>query len=566
MKKKNLFLFIVMLVSMLLIESVNFATTEDNVAKIGETSYATLVEAIGAVKDGETITLLKDAKGGFDIGNSSGTTPKKFTLDMNGHSLDIIEPVGSPNTVTNGVRVLANSELTIKNGTINASSERVKMVIANYGTLTLENVIVNSGINTIYTINNRGNLTLKGNTNVESSKAGDNIAITNDPYDFIYENVNAILNIADKNVTVGNVLVELYGNSKNAGVPELNISAGTIENIKDDGKTAINVIGNITGGSYANPIDKKFLNSNNLVEGKVIDGKNKVYSYYASVEEAMKVLDDSAVIKSLESDEDKNQYTITLNYRYGGKEQKIIVEENEKILLPTATRKNYIFNGWSDGAKNYEGSAEIVVTRDITLLANWKMKSSSSTTVSSTFTDVEKDDWFYDAVEFVSKKGLFNGVTKNKFGVNVSMTRGMMVEVLYRFAGAKEVENIAFDDVDKDMYYAKAIAWAAKLEIVNGVGDNKFAPDRDITREELALIMSRYIKKMNIDTSNFTNEYKKYDDEEQISEYALEAVKEMQIIGLMEGKTENKFDPKKETLRVEVATLLMRFSKILSAV
>lgn len=565
MKKKNLFLFIAMLVSMLLIGSVNFATTEGNVAKIGETSYATLVEAIEAVKDGETITLLKDAKGGFDVGNSLGTEPKKFTLDMVGYSLDIIDPVGSPNTVTNGVRVLANSELTIKNGTINASSEKVKIVVANYGTLELENVIVNSGINTVYTINNRGNLTLKGTTKVESSKAGDNVAITNDPYNFIYENVNATLNIADSDVSVGNVLVELYGNSKNNGVPELNISSGTIESVKDDGNVTINVLGNITGGSYANPIDKKFLNSNNLVEGKVTDGKNEVYSYYTSVEEAMKSLDDSAVIKSLETDEEKKQCTVTLNFRYDGKEQKIIVNENDKIFLPTLTRKDYIFSGWSDGIKNYAGSAEYVVTGDVALMANWKMKA-SVTTNSSIFKDVKKSDWFYDAVKFVSEKGLFNGVTKNKFGVNVSMTRGMMVEVLYRLADVKDVENITFDDVDKDMYYANAIAWAAKLGIVNGVGDNKFAPDREITREELALMVLRYIKKMNIDTSKVTKEYEKYDDEEQVSDYALEAVKEMQILGLMEGKTENKFAPKQEALRVEVATMLMRFSKIFNEV
>ncbi|MBO5179569.1 MAG: S-layer homology domain-containing protein [Clostridia bacterium] len=578
MKNNKILICMLMLFTMIFMGVSSFATEVNNVAKIGETEYLTLIDAIEAVQDGETITLVSDAEGGFDVGNSTGTAPKKFILDMAGYTLDIKEPVGSTNTVTNGVRVLANSELTIKNGTINASSEKVKVVVANYGKLVLEDMKVNSGVNTLYTINNRGNLTLKGNTAVESSKAGGNVAITNDPYDYIYENTNAVLNIEDETVTVGNILVERYGNSKNSGVPEINISAGTIEKIQDDGNTAIEFVGNITGGNYSTPVDVKFLNENNLVEVKNASEDTETYSYYATIANAMKDAGDSAVIKDLSLTEKQTKYTVVLDYGYDDIKKELIVAENTKITLPELTREKYTFKGWEDVLETYEGNTEYTVTSDISLMATWKAVSTGgSSTPGETdkpdepveeawknpFEDLKEEDWFYDAVKFAHENSLFKGVTEKKFGAEIAMTRGMMVTVLYRLAEAEEKDTATFDDVDKDMYYSNAIAWAAKLEIVNGVGDNKFEPDREITREEMATMMARYIKKMDLDVKDSEEEYVAYEDEKEISSFATEAVKDMKKLGLMEGKDDNKFDPKGNAKRCEVATLLMRFVKML---
>lgn len=571
MKNNKIMICMLMLFTMLFMSVSSFATEVNNVAKIGETEYLTLIDAIEAVQDGETITLVSDAEGGFDVGNSTGTAPKKFILDMAGYTLDIKEPVGSTNTVTNGVRVLANSELTIKNGTINASSEKVKVVVANYGKLVLEDMKVNSGVNTLYTINNRGNLTLKGNTAVESSKAGGNVAITNDPYDYIYENVNAALNIQDETVTVGNILVERYGNSKNSGVPEINISAGTIEKIQDDGNTAIEFVGNITGGNYSTHVDVKFLNENNLVEVKAVNGETETYSYYATVADAMKDAGNSAVIKDLSLTEGQTKYTVVLDYGYDDIKQEITVAENAKITLPELTREKFTFKGWEEALETYEGNTEYTVVGNISFMANWKAVSTGGSSTpdepvqeawENPFEDLKEDDWFYDAVKFAHENKLFKGITEAEFGAEIAMTRGMMVTVLYRLAGAEEKDAATFDDVDKDMYYSNAIAWAAKLEIVNGVGDNKFEPDREITREEMATMMARYIKKMDLDVKD-SEEYVAYEDEKEIASFATEAVKDMQKFGLMEGKDDNKFDPKGNAKRCEVATLLMRFINML---
>lgn len=244
------------------------------VAKIGNTEYATLAEAINAVqaKQSETtvIELLNDAKGGFDIGNSSGTEWKDITIKMNGFTLSIVKPVGSTGTVTNGVRVLAYSKLTMIGGTVTANnSPDVKVGFANYGTLVLDSIMIKDIGGALYTINNRGDLTIKGGTVVPNGGTNPNIAITNDPYNYFYTNTNATLNVNDENVTIGDILVERYGNKTNSGVPELNISAGKVSSIKDDGNSAISVMGNVTGGTFSSDVTEYA--GNNLV---VSDGTN----------------------------------------------------------------------------------------------------------------------------------------------------------------------------------------------------------------------------------------------------------------------------------------------------
>lgn len=244
------------------------------VAKIGDTEYATLAEAINAVqaKQSETtvIELLNDANGGFDIGNSSGTEWKDITIKMNGFTLSIVQPVGSTGTVTNGVRVLAYSKLTMIGGTVTANnSPNVKVGFANYGTLVLDSIMIKDIGGALYTINNRGDLTIKGGTVVPNGGTNPNIAITNDPYNYFYTNTNATLNVNDESVTIGDILVERYGNNTNSGVPELNISAGNVSSIKDDGNSVIHVVGNVTGGTFSSNVTEYA--GNNLV---VTNGTN----------------------------------------------------------------------------------------------------------------------------------------------------------------------------------------------------------------------------------------------------------------------------------------------------
>lgn len=235
-----------------------FTTLKEAVAAAETTDFSTKA----APEQPTAIKLLADTNDGIDIG-TSGKLLQNIVLDLNGHTLTLGPTVGSANTETNGVRVLSYSKLQVMNGKVVCSSlpqqlpdgkeTYIKVGFANYGTLSLDNVDVLAGDYTQLTVNNRGALTLSGATSIESGKAVDMVAVTNDVYDAHYTDFDASLNVADDTVMVGKVLVERYEYDRkgNAGHVALNISAGTYGEIVDDGETSVPVDCNITGGTFA---------------------------------------------------------------------------------------------------------------------------------------------------------------------------------------------------------------------------------------------------------------------------------------------------------------------------
>ena len=287
MKKKNCSL--AKLLSLLLTVSVMlgsllpsrlslFAFADAHAAQIGDAYYDTLAAAIAAVPTGEAysapseptvITLLSDVGCGFDVGDSKGTAPKNIILDLAEHTLTLRPAVGSKGTVSNGIRVLACSKLHIKNGSAVCSDEpedNIKVGIANYSELTLENVELKSGSLTQYTVNNRGKLTLLGTTSIENGKVLSNdytdvteyIAVTNDPYK-LYSTLNgnnaSVVCDSDK-VRVGNLQLECYENTGKSII--LDISAGSFGKVfKPAAGGNITVDGScLTGGSFESDISE----------------------------------------------------------------------------------------------------------------------------------------------------------------------------------------------------------------------------------------------------------------------------------------------------------------------
>ena len=109
------------------------------------------------------------------------------------------------------------------------------------------------------------------------------------------------------------------------------------------------------------------------------------------------------------------------------------------------------------------------------------------------FDDVRSRDWFYDDVLFVYNKGIMNGVAENLFKPYDTLSRAMIVTILYRMAGEPVVSGkTAFKDVKANLWYSDAVEWAAANKIVEGYGNGKFGPDDAVTREQLAAILYRY--------------------------------------------------------------------------
>ena len=176
------------------------------------------------------------------------------------------------------------------------------------------------------------------------------------------------------------------------------------------------------------------------------------------------------------------------------------------------------------------------------------------------FVDINEHDWFYYEVVYALQNGLFNGTSATTFSPHLSMTRGMVVTVLGRLAGIDiaDYKGASFDDVSENVYYAPYVKWTAGLGIVNGVGDNKFAPNANISRQDLAVILCRYAEIIGA-TLPATEPIVTFTDDGNIEVYAKEAVTEMQKAGIIKGRLDGGIDPKGDVTRAEVAAMFHRF-------
>ena len=177
------------------------------------------------------------------------------------------------------------------------------------------------------------------------------------------------------------------------------------------------------------------------------------------------------------------------------------------------------------------------------------------------FTDVDIDAWYHENVCYVLGKGLMKGTAADKFTPNDNLTRAMLVTILYRAEGEPATNrSIPFDDVDMGSWYASAVIWAQQNCIVNGVTETEFAPNDNITREQIAAILYRYAIYKGMDAVNLS-ENLGFADADEISEYAISAMNWAVGSGLIKGYEDNTVRPLNNATRAEAAAILERFIK-----
>ncbi|MPM41042.1 hypothetical protein SDC9_87691 [bioreactor metagenome] len=173
---------------------------------------------------------------------------------------------------------------------------------------------------------------------------------------------------------------------------------------------------------------------------------------------------------------------------------------------------------------------------------------------SNPFTDVTKSDWFYGAVEFVSRNQLMQSTGGTAFGPGTVVTRAMLVTILWRLEGAPTAQSGAFTDVRSGAWYADAVAWASGNGIVAGY-DGKFSPESDLTREQLAAILYRYAAHKGYEMSGLAD-LSAYADAP--SDWALEGMRWAVGQKLLQG-SEAGLNPRGSADRAQAATILQRF-------
>ena len=217
------------------------------------------------------------------------------------------------------------------------------------------------------------------------------------------------------------------------------------------------------------------------------------------------------------------------------------------------TRTGYDFTGWYSDKTLTRRVTSVKLYENTTVYAGWSTRELP-------FTDVGRGDWFFDDVRYVYETGLMNGVTATRFAPYGSTTRGMIVTILYRMEGQPAVSrDCPFTDVASGSYYERAITWAAANGIVTGHSSTIFAPDANITREQLAAILYRYAVYKGLDVSVGENtNILSYEDFASLSEYAIPAMQWACGAGVLYGFGGSLL-PDAPANRLQAAAILHRF-------
>ncbi len=174
---------------------------------------------------------------------------------------------------------------------------------------------------------------------------------------------------------------------------------------------------------------------------------------------------------------------------------------------------------------------------------------------SEKMTDVPKNAWYHDAVDYMMARGLMGGDSATTFSPEGTLTRAQLVTVLYRIAGSPTVNGKhQFTDVPTNQWYSDAICWAAQNGVVNGVTPTTFVPQAPITREQIATILYRYAKAEPVKENKLTA----FPDADKVNEYAVEAMNWAVAEGLIAG-SEGMLLPQDSATRAQIATVLMRW-------
>ncbi|MGN0150718.1 MAG: glycoside hydrolase family 3 N-terminal domain-containing protein [Clostridia bacterium] len=191
--------------------------------------------------------------------------------------------------------------------------------------------------------------------------------------------------------------------------------------------------------------------------------------------------------------------------------------------------------------------------------------SMSISVMAADFVDVSSGDWFYKPVRFVTGKNYFKGVSENEFDPNGSMTRGMFVTVLGRLANIdrSEYTRDKFPDVQAEDWYYTYVTWANETGITDGYPDGNFYPDEPVNREQIAVLLDRYLKNAQITLEKNPNALESYTDEQIVSEWAADGVKLMRETAVFTGDQYGYFQPQKNGTRAEIASVIMRLSWVM---
>ena len=247
----------------------------------------------------------------------------------------------------------------------------------------------------------------------------------------------------------------------------------------------------------------------------------------------------------------------------------------KEFTLINPTKEGYSFVGWT-GTDLEEATTTVTLTKgskgNRSYKANWEEIKEVVESIepeekeSLLFIDVPNDSWYHDSVYYVANKKIMFGTEEKIFSPDMTLTRGMLVTLLYRLHYDSDTyDELTFRDVSKEMYYYEPLQWAHALGIASGYSNTEFGPDDEISREQFVAMLYRFANYMGYDVkSSKESIVTRFRDHKSISKYAMGSMEWAVKNSLIQGKTENVIDPLSNLTRCEAAAIIERFTKTFS--
>lgn len=575
----------------------------DAVAMIGATPYDTFDAAITAAKSGQTIRLMKNVEVDHAV-----TIPAGVTLDG-----------GKNTTITlttkldKGAFITAGGDnVTIRNITINTNGNAkhgVQFYCVKDGEM--DKVTVNGGYYTSVIVNG-AEATIKNSTlNLDDGKGYANIEFA------VGDGVTTVPKVTIENVTTtpdkpvvymdNTTFTRIQGLEGMSKITREELNANNVtgaflyyydSTASDPDDTLPVITFNPTEGSIADSAKEQKINISGHLDSLPTASRSgyRLDGWYTEAEGGEKITTDTLFTenttvyaqwsKKSSSSSRYDGYITIINPKNG--EVSVSDDwayEDDKITLTITPDDGYEVDkieivddeGDKIDAKKVEDKDDKYTFRmancDVTVTVTFKEEGKTTEdtdkeedkddetteTTKLNFTDVKETDWFFKGVEYVVDKDIMSGVSENEFAPSGKLTRAMLVQMLYNMESrpACDAEN-AFMDVPVGQWYTDAVIWANDAKIVSGMGEDLFAPNMEITREQMVAMLYNYAKYKGYDVTA-SADLSAFADTASVSTWAQPAMQWAVAEGYISGMGDSQLAPQGTATRAEIASVIMRF-------
>ena len=535
--------------------------TEKAVAQVdGGKAYTSLDDAIKAAANGETITLLKNIE--LEKYIISGTNT---VIDLAGYTITapddsyIIVVAGGCSFTLNDSSEEGTGALT---GGTGDNSHAGAVTVQNGGSFTMNggNIIGNTGTTSAagVSLGSNSSFTMTGGSITDNTSTG-NIQAG------VYANRASTVTISGNVNITGNV-----GNGSGTEVDSdlwLDTLSGATLKIGEDGLAEDARIGVYVNGGVDDV--KNFTDtyeSGKATTENFISNRTKYYVIEVETEDgvaaAMTLYKSAAPTASLAPGSYVGTQTVALSTTTSPSLTKIYYTTDGSDPKTSETTQTYTEPLTIDKTMTVKaytsGLQGEYLASDVAEFAYTITASHEDNCPSADYTDVDTGAWYHEAIDFAIENDLMNGVGDNLFNPDGNLSRAMMVRILWNMEDQPTNVSGSYSDVVAGAWYEKAVLWATANNIVNGYPDGSFGPDNSITRQEMAAILYRYAQFKEYDMTA-EDDLTRFPDGDETAEWAETFVRWAVAEGLLNGGDDGTLDPAGTATRAEVAQIFMNY-------